>query len=58
LLRRCTYPLTAVGGATRVYTNLAVLDVIGQAFAVREMAPGMTFEALQDVTDAPLMKAA
>jgi acyl CoA:acetate/3-ketoacid CoA transferase beta subunit len=31
---------------------------MGQAFAVREMAPGMTFEALQDVTDAPLMKAA
>src|SRR5208282_2408203 len=29
LLRRCTYPLTAVSAATRVYTNLAVLDVMG-----------------------------
>ena len=42
----------------RVYTNLAVLDVIGDAFAVCEMAPGISFEALQNVTDAPLMKAA
>ena len=58
LLRRCTYPLTAVGVATRVYTNLAVLDVTGDAFAVREMAPGISFEALQAVTDAPLTKSA
>jgi 3-oxoadipate CoA-transferase, beta subunit len=58
LLRHCSYPLTAVGVATRVYTNLAVLDVTGEAFAVRELAPGVSFEALQDVTDAPLTKAA
>jgi len=58
LLRRCTYPLTAVGVATRVYTNLAVLDVTVEAFAVHEMAPGVSFEALQDVTDAQLTKAA
>ena len=57
LMRRCTYPLTAVGAAKRVYTNLAVLDVTGDAFAVREIAPGLTFEALQDVTDAPLKRA-
>ena len=57
LLRRCTYPLTAVGVATRVYTNLAVLDVMGEAFAVREMAPGLSFETLQGMTDAPLKAA-
>jgi 3-oxoadipate CoA-transferase, beta subunit len=54
LMRRCTYPLTAVGVVNRVYTNLAVLDVTGDGFAVRQMVPGLTFEALQDVTDAPL----
>jgi 3-oxoadipate CoA-transferase, beta subunit len=58
LLRRCTYPLTAVGVATRVYTNLAVLDVTGDAFAVREMVPGLTLQTLQDLTDAPLKMAA
>jgi 3-oxoadipate CoA-transferase, beta subunit len=57
LMRRCTYPLTAVSAAKRVYTNLAVLDINDQGFAVRDMVPGMTFEALQDVTDAPLRRA-
>jgi 3-oxoadipate CoA-transferase, beta subunit len=57
LVRRCTYPLTAVGVVKRVYTNLAVLDVIDDGFAVREMVPGMTLEELQKVTDAPLRMA-
>jgi 3-oxoadipate CoA-transferase beta subunit len=54
LVRRCTYPLTAIGVVKRVYTNLAVLDVTEAGFAVREMVPGLTLEALQKVTDAPL----
>jgi 3-oxoadipate CoA-transferase beta subunit len=54
LVRRCTYPLTALGAVKRIYTNLAVLDVTERGFAVREMAKGLTFEALQKVTDAPL----
>ena len=37
LVRRCTYPLTAIGAVNRVYTNLAVLDVADGGFAVREM---------------------
>jgi 3-oxoadipate CoA-transferase, beta subunit len=54
LVRRCTYPLTAIGVVTRVYTNLAVLDIDDGGFAVRDMVPGLTFEALQEVSDAPL----
>ena len=54
LVRRCTYPLTALGVVTRVYTNLAVLDVTADGFAVRAMAEGLTLDALQKVTDAPL----
>ncbi len=54
VMRRCTYPLTAVGAAKRVYTNLAVLDITAKGFVVRDIVPGLTFEALQDVTDAPL----
>lgn len=57
LVRRCTYPLTAPGVVTRVYTNLAVLDVTPNGFVVREMAPGLTFEALQEQTEAPLKRA-
>ncbi len=44
LVRRCTYPLTALGAVKRVYTNLAVLDVTDEGFAVREMAPGLTLD--------------
>ena len=54
LVRRCTYPLTALGVVKRVYTNLAVLDVTGDGFAVRAMAPGLTLAALQDVSEAPV----
>jgi 3-oxoadipate CoA-transferase beta subunit len=54
LVRRCTYPLTAVGVVKRVYTNLAVLDVTPEGFAVRDMVEGLTLDALQKVTDAPL----
>jgi 3-oxoadipate CoA-transferase beta subunit len=54
LVRRCSYPLTALGCVKRVYTNLAVLDIADEGFVVREMVPGLTLDALQKVTDAPL----
>jgi 3-oxoadipate CoA-transferase beta subunit len=57
LVRRCSYPLTAVGVVKRIYTNLAVIDVTPEGFAVREMVQGLTLAALQDVTDAPLRMA-
>jgi 3-oxoadipate CoA-transferase beta subunit len=57
LVRRCTYPLTAVGVVKRVYTNLGVFDVTPDGFLVREMVDGLTFDVLQQVTDAPLRTA-
>src|SRR5579872_3929122 len=54
LVRHCSYPLTAVGAVKRVYTNLAVLDVTERGFVVLDMAPGLTFDALQARTDAKL----
>lgn len=55
LVRKCTYPLTAEGAVKRIYTDLAVIDVTERGFVVREMIPGMTHEALQSRTDAPLL---
>lgn len=57
LVRRCSYPLTALGAVKRIYTNLAVIEVTPQGFVVREMAPGLRFEELQARTDAPLTDA-
>ncbi|WP_439577578.1 3-oxoacid CoA-transferase subunit B [Elioraea sp.] len=58
LVKRCSYPLTALGVVSRVYTNLAVLDITPDGFAVRDMVPGMTLEALQARTEATLRLAA
>lgn len=55
IVERCSYPLTGLGCVTRVYTNLAVLDVLpGQGFVVREMAPGVDFATLQAKSAATL----
>ncbi len=54
--RVCSYPLTAKGVVRRVYTDLAVLDVTPDGFVVLDMIPGLTFEALQARTEAPLRR--
>ena len=54
LLRRCTYPLTAAGCVKRVYTELAVIDVTDRGFVVTDMVAGLTFDELQQRTEAPL----
>ena len=54
LVQRCNYPLTASGVVKRVYTNLAVLEITRQGFEVLDMAPGLTFEALQSRSEAKL----
>lgn len=54
LRRVCSYPLTAKGVVRRVYTDLAVLDVTDQGFVVIDMVEGLSREALQARTDAPL----
>ena len=58
IVAACTCPLTGRRVVDRIYTNLAVLDVTPQGLAVRELAPGLTIEALQAVTGAPLHTAA
>jgi 3-oxoadipate CoA-transferase beta subunit len=57
LVQRCSYPLTALGAVKRVYTSLAVLEVTARGFAVLEMVPGLTLEALQARTEAELIPA-
>jgi len=54
LMAACTYPLTAAAVVDRVYTDLAVLDVVAGGFLVREMAAGVSREELQSLTAADL----
>ena len=54
IVKKCTYPLTGKNVVNRIYTELAIIDVIEGKLFVREMAPGITFEYLQQNTDATL----
>jgi 3-oxoadipate CoA-transferase, beta subunit len=54
LVAECSLPLTAAGVVTRVYTDLAVLDVAGETFVVRELVDGLMVDELQEITGAPL----
>ena len=54
LVRTCSYPVTALGAVSRVYTNLAVLDVTEQGFVVVDIVPGLDLAGLQERTAAPL----
>jgi 3-oxoadipate CoA-transferase, beta subunit len=50
----CSYPLTGVGCVTRIYTDLAVLDITPEGVRVRERAAGLSFDQLQAMTGVPL----
>ena len=54
LLRRCTYPLTGVHCVDLVITDLAVIAITEKGFELRELAPGVTAEQVQALTEAPL----
>jgi len=55
LVEKCGYPLTGAGVVSRVFTNLAVVDVTPDGFRVVELAPGITFEEVQQSTGAPIL---
>ncbi len=58
IVRSCTYPLTAAGVVTTVFTDLAVVEVSKNGLKVREMVAGVSFEELKARTGAALRLAA
>ncbi len=55
LVRACSLPLTGVGCVTRVYTSLAVIDIVAQRFVVREKLAAISLDELQGLTGAGLV---
>ncbi|MEY3264242.1 MAG: hypothetical protein RL717_1719 [Pseudomonadota bacterium] len=55
IVEQCTYPLTGIGCVSRIYTDLAVIDVTPQGLRVREMAEGLSLDALQTLTGVALL---
>jgi 3-oxoadipate CoA-transferase beta subunit len=56
IVERCSYPLTGIGCVTRIYTDLAVVDVTPRGLVVVEIVDGLAFDALQARTAAPLAR--
>ncbi len=54
LVERLTYPPTALGCVRDVVTDLAYLQVDGDGFLLREVAPGVTVDDVRAACDAPL----
>ena len=54
ITERCTYPLTAVQCVSRIYTDLAVIDVTAHGLVVRAIVDGLSFDELQRLTGVPL----
>jgi 3-oxoadipate CoA-transferase beta subunit len=55
LVEECTYPLTGQAVVSRVYTDLAVIDVTPAGFKLLEVAPGVTEDEVRQKTGAPLL---
>ena len=54
-LKNCSLPLTGKSVVTRVYYNLAILDVTSEGFKLKEMCEQIDFDLLQKVTEAKII---
>jgi 3-oxoacid CoA-transferase subunit B len=55
IVKICTYPVTATGVVKLIVTDLAVIDVTPQGLVLREVAPGLTPQEVQSVTEPELI---
>lgn len=58
LLAACTLPLTARGCIDRIFTDMAVIDVVDGGFVLREIADGLSIDDVIAATGAPLARPA
>lgn len=55
IVKECTYPLTGKKVVTRIYTELAVMEITPSGLKVLKLAPDVTLEYLQQHTEANLI---
>jgi 3-oxoacid CoA-transferase subunit B len=54
IVKECSLPLTGVGVVSLIVTELGVIEVTPQGLILRELAPGVSPEAVQKVTEPKL----
>jgi 3-oxoacid CoA-transferase subunit B len=57
IVKECNLPLTGVGVVNLIVTELGVIEVTPGGLVLRELAPGVTAEAVQKVTEPKLQLA-
>lgn len=50
----CTYPLTGVGCVSRIYTDLATIDITPQGLRVIDMVEGLSLDELVRLSGVPM----
>jgi len=55
IVERCSYPLTAAACVSRIYTDLAVIDVTPAGLKLVEAVPGLEHAELERLTGLPLI---
>jgi 3-oxoacid CoA-transferase subunit B len=55
IVKKCSYPVTAVGVVKLIVTDLAVIQVVDEGLLLREVAPGLTGDDIQSVTEPKLI---
>lgn len=56
LVKACSYPLTAKGVVTRVYTDLATIEIDEGRFMVIDMVDGLTHEELEALSGVEMLR--
>jgi len=57
IVEACTYPLTGVGCVSRIYTDMATIDITPQGLKVIDMVEGLTLDELQRLSGVALQAA-
>jgi len=55
IVKECTFPVTAEGVVKTIVTNLACIEVTPSGLVLKEVAPGLTPEEIQAVTEPRLI---
>ncbi len=55
IMKQCSYPLTAVGVVKKIITEMGAMEITKEGIVLTEIAPGLTVQDVQAVTDAKLI---